>query len=233
MFADVQLGRAVPLKAAPPLVDAIADAVTRHRSAMPSVTRLKTRNEYAYLHSVAVCALMLNLARQPGLGAEQAGLGGLLHDVGKMTLPAALLNKPDALDEDERRLMRSHPEAGHALLRRTAGVSAIALDVTLNHHERVDGGGHPHGLSGDRLTRFAHMAAIRDVYDALTSGRPLVRAFWDVERARPIGREDVVTGAGGDQVTGVEDPARWFGDAWAGMAAGLRADGGVGGGGAA
>lgn len=154
--------------------------MARDNTAIINVTRLKTKNEYTYLHSVAVCALMMNLARQLRMSAaeiRQAGLAGMLHDIGKMGLSEALLEKPGRLDEEERRAVQSHPEYGHALLLGSPNVGAVALDVCLHHHERIDGGGYPHGLTGAQLSVFARMGAICDVYDAVTSERPY-KAPW-------------------------------------------------------
>ncbi|MFW2852987.1 HD-GYP domain-containing protein [Sphingomonas sp. TX0543] len=175
MFMHARLGRAVEVAALEPLVDEIAASVARDSTAIISVTRLKSKNEYTYLHSVAVCALMMNLARQIGMTTEeirQAGLAGMLHDIGKTGISEALLEKPGALSDDERRAVQSHPEIGHALLCRSENVGAVALDVCLHHHERIDGRGYPYGFSGDQLSIFARMGAICDVYDAVTSVRP-------------------------------------------------------------
>lgn len=180
MFGEARLGRAVQLAQVTPLVDEIATAMERNRSAMLSVTRLKTKDEYTYLHSVAVCALMINLARQvgcPELEVHALGIAGLLHDVGKMAMPPSVLGKEGALDEQERRIIMSHPEIGHRFLQASPEVTAVALDVCLHHHERVDGTGYPEGLSGDALSRAARMGAICDVYDAITSQRPYKRPW--------------------------------------------------------
>lgn len=175
MFGEARLGRAVQLAQVTPLVDEIASAMERNRSAMLNVTRLKTKDEYTYLHSVAVCALMINLARQVGCPESEVqalGIAGLLHDIGKMAMPPAVLGKAGALDEQERRVIMSHPEIGHRFLQGSAEVTAVALDVCLHHHERVDGTGYPEGLTGAELSRAARMSAICDVYDAITSQRP-------------------------------------------------------------
>ncbi len=185
MFGEARLGRAVEVEAVAPLVDEIAQSMARDRSAMLNVTRLKTKNEYTYLHSVAVCALMINLARQLGIDeaeVQQIGIAGLLHDIGKMGVPADVLEKPGKLDEGEVRVIRSHPEKGHRLLSDSADISAIALDVCLHHHERVDGRGYPFGLTADQLSLHARMGAICDVYDAVTSERPYKKP-WSANEA--------------------------------------------------
>ncbi|MDE2454901.1 MAG: HD-GYP domain-containing protein, partial [Burkholderiales bacterium] len=181
MFADARLGRALDAEQCLPLVAQISDSVLRNPGALVSLARLKTRDDYSYMHSVAVCALMVALGRQLGLSAEQcrlAGLAGLLHDLGKALMPPEVLNKPGKLTEAEFTIMRTHPVRGHELLLEGRGADEGALDVCLHHHERIDGGGYPHGLSGDQLVPLTRMSAVCDVYDAITSNRPY-KAGWD------------------------------------------------------
>ena len=180
MFSEARMGRAVDASSAPGLVSEIADSVTRNPSALISLARIKTADEYTFMHSVAVCALMVGLARQMGLNDEatqQAGLAGLLHDLGKAHIPLEILNKPGKLSDAEFALMRGHPGAGHALLQ-GQGLPAPVLDACLHHHEKIDGTGYPHRLPAEQITTLARMAAICDVYDAITSNRPY-KAGWD------------------------------------------------------
>lgn len=175
MFGEARMGKAVALRDVEPLVDEIAASVMRDAAAMIKVTRLKRKNEYTYLHSVAVCALMINLGRQLGLSetlTRDLGTAGLMHDIGKMAVPGSVLDKPGSLSDDEFEIIRTHPQKGHDLLKKTEGISPIALDVCLHHHERVDGKGYPFGLTADQLSLHARMGAICDVYDAVTSRRP-------------------------------------------------------------
>jgi putative nucleotidyltransferase with HDIG domain len=137
--------------------------------------------QFTYMHSVAVCAMMIALARQLGMTeAEQrlAGEAGLLHDVGKMLMPLEVLNKPGALTDDEFAVMKSHPERGHAALLASGAFSDGVLDVVLHHHEKLDGSGYPRKLAGDQISLLARMGAVCDVYDAITSNRPYKQA-WD------------------------------------------------------
>mgnify|MGYP001612745162 FL=1 len=180
MFSEARMGRAVDASSAPGLVSEIADSVTCNPSALISLARIKTADEYTFMHSVAVCALMVGLARQMGLNDEatqQAGLAGLLHDLGKAHIPLEILNKPGKLSDAEFALMRGHPGAGHALLQ-GQGLPAPVLDACLHHHEKIDGTGYPHRLPAEQITTLARMAAICDVYDAITSDRPY-KAGWD------------------------------------------------------
>jgi HD-GYP domain-containing protein (c-di-GMP phosphodiesterase class II) len=181
MFSEARLGRAVSREDSAQVVEELTQSVWRNPSALISLARLKTRDDYTYMHSVAVCALMISLGRQLGLSEEQtreAGLAGLLHDMGKAVMPLEVLNKPGKLTDDEFTIIKSHPERGHEMLLSGEGVSAVALDVCLHHHERPDGKGYPHGLTDQQISLFAKMGAVCDVYDAITSNRPY-KAGWD------------------------------------------------------
>lgn len=181
MFSEARMGKAINTKAAAELVNQISDSVMRHRGALVSLVRLKRQDEYSYMHSVAVCALMIALARELGFDEEkvkQAGRAGLLHDLGKAVMPLEVLNKPGKLTDAEYAVMRQHPERGYELLREAGEDDAWVLDVCLHHHEHVDGNGYPHRQSGAEISEIARMGAICDVYDAITSNRPY-KAGWD------------------------------------------------------
>lgn len=181
MFQEARMGRAIDAAGAERMVEEIADSVTRNPGALISLARLKTADDYTYLHSVAVCALMVALARQLGLSEEEtraAGLAGLLHDLGKALMPMEILNKPGKLSDEEFAIIRQHPSEGHRLLLDARGVSAATLDVCLHHHEKIDGSGYPEHLAGDNISLLARMGAVCDVYDAITSNRPY-KAGWD------------------------------------------------------
>lgn len=184
MYSDVRLGKAIRAEKLAPLVAEITDSINRNPRAFMSIAQLKSRHEYTYMHSVAVCALMINLARELRFGesaVREAGMAGLLHDIGKALMPAEILDKPGPLTEEELVTIQTHPLAGRDLLSRSSGVSHNALDVCLRHHERFDGSGYPDGLAGDRLSLFARMAALCDVYDAVTSERVYKKAWTPVE----------------------------------------------------
>ena len=181
MFSEARMGRSIDAESCLPLVDDIASSVLRNPGALVSLARLKTLDDYSYMHSVAVCALMVSLARQIGMDdayCRSAGQAGLMHDIGKALMPLAVLNKPGKLTGEELAIIRLHPERGHALLLEGQGATPEMLDVVLSHHERVDGTGYPRRLPVEQVTQLARMGAICDVYDAITSNRPY-KVGWD------------------------------------------------------
>ncbi|KQV87157.1 hypothetical protein ASD15_28355 [Massilia sp. Root351] len=187
MFNEARMGKAVSVSDAVPLVEEIAGSVMRNAGALIGLARLKTVDDYTYMHSVAVCALMIALGKQLQLSDEeirQAGLAGLLHDIGKMAVPAGILKKPGKLTDEEFGAIKAHPAEGHRMLAATPGMAAMALDVCLHHHEKVDGSGYPDGLKGDEISLYARMGAVCDVYDAITSNRPYKPGWCPVESLR-------------------------------------------------
>lgn len=175
MFKDARLGKAISTENILPLVDEIANSVSRNQGAMISLLRLKTADDYTYMHSVAVCALMTSLAKELGMTdaeVKQAGLAGLMHDVGKAAISLDILNKPGALSDAEFAAVKLHPEKGHALLLQANIDDPVTLDVCLHHHEKMDGSGYPNQLTKEHISIFAKMGAVCDVYDAITSIRP-------------------------------------------------------------
>ncbi len=181
MFEEARMGKAVDTGGARKLVEEISDSVARNPSALISLARLKTVDDYTYMHSVAVCAMMVGLAKQVGLDEEQtrlAGMAGLLHDLGKALMPMDVLNKPGKLTDAEFKIIKTHPVEGHKMLLTGKDVHPLVLDVCLHHHEKTDGSGYPKGLNDKQISLFAKMGAVCDVYDAITSNRPY-KAGWD------------------------------------------------------
>lgn len=185
MFREARMGNALDLQEVGSLVEEINQSMVRNSDALLSLIRLKNLDEYTYLHSVAVCMLMVALGRQLGIKGDtlkQAGIAGLLHDVGKIIIPNEVLNKPGHLTDEEFKVVRSHPQKGWEILKASYDVSELVLDVCLHHHERVDGRGYPHQLAGADISFFARMGAVCDVYDAITSNR-CYRKGWDPAKA--------------------------------------------------
>ncbi|MFZ6767052.1 HD-GYP domain-containing protein [Undibacterium sp. Di26W] len=189
MFHEARMGKAVDVGNAQNMVEEIADSVMRNPGALIGLARLKTKDDYTYMHSVAVCALMVALSKQLGLNEEEtreAGLAGLLHDIGKMMVSADILNKPGKLTDAEFVSVKEHPAAGYKMLKESEAVSAVALDVCLHHHEKMDGSGYPNRLKGEEISLYARMGAVCDVYDAITSNRPYKQGWCPAESLRKM-----------------------------------------------
>jgi uncharacterized domain HDIG len=185
MFQEVRLGRIVDTAAMVPLAQEINASVGRHPGALIGIARIKTVDDYTYLHSVAVGALMSNLARRMGMdeqACQEATLGGLLHDLGKACVPLEILNKPGRLEDAEMELMRAHPAHGARLLGESGVENEAILHMVLHHHERMDGTGYPARLAEDELPLLTRMSSVCDVYDAVTSTRAY-KEPWDPAEA--------------------------------------------------
>ena len=171
------------------VVKQLTAAIEGNPGAALVLSDLAGADAYTFQHSIDVCALGLLLGRRVMVrhgwrdfrGARRSdgiesrllklGLGLLLHDVGKLALPSELLAKPGGLDDTEMALVRTHPEAGAELLA-NAQVSPLVRSVIREHHERWDGSGYPRGLRREQIHQLARIAAVADVYDAVTSERP-------------------------------------------------------------
>lgn len=157
----------------------LAVAVARQETANMSfatalVATLDARDRYTAGHSAAVAVYARDIAERLGLSAEEqklAHLCGLVHDIGKVGLPAGLLEKPGPLSLDERRQMEQHSVIGERILANVEDYDKIA-QIVRNHHERVDGSGYPDGLSGDEIPLLSRVIAVADAYNAMTSHRP-------------------------------------------------------------
>lgn len=174
VMADVRLGQQVQLEQVEPLVEKMTESILRNNGALLTLSRLKNKDDYTFEHSVSVCALQVSFCRTLGMDASTirlAGIGGMLHDIGKMKVPDEILNKPGRLTEDEFKVMKCHVVESKNILEQTDGISEISIQVAYQHHERHDGSGYPEGLKGEAISQMGKMAAICDVYDAITSDR--------------------------------------------------------------
>lgn len=173
MFQEARLGKSITTTEVAPLVNEVSQSVIRNPAAMLSLTRMKTKDDYTYMHSVAVCALMMALGKQLNYQGDLQALGtaGLLHDIGKMAMPEEVLNKPGKLTDEEFKIMQSHPRKGWEILTESFDVDEIVLDVCLHHHEKIDGSGYPDKLSESSISQVTRMGTVCDVYDAITSER--------------------------------------------------------------
>jgi putative nucleotidyltransferase with HDIG domain len=174
MLGDVRLGRQVQVDRMNPVVTGIADSVLRNQGTLVSLLRIKERDTYTFQHCVSVATLLISFGHALELDAEtirQAGIGGMVHDVGKMRVPDHILNKPGKLTDAEFEVMKGHVSLGMEVLEHTPGMTPTILAVSGEHHERFNGTGYPRNLRGREISQLGRMAAIVDVYDAITSNR--------------------------------------------------------------
>ena len=171
---DVRMGRALNMEAVSEVVGSMADSILRSPDALTSLSRVKQFDEYTFFQSVNTSILALSVGRHLGYAREslmQLGTGMLLHDIGKTKIPLEILNKPGRYEAGEFEIMKHHVLRGAEILSSTTGLSDVFLTPTLEHHERVDGTGYPHRRPKTDLSEFGLIAAIVDIYDAVTSDR--------------------------------------------------------------
>ncbi|MGZ4989862.1 MAG: HD-GYP domain-containing protein [Methylobacter sp.] len=171
---DVRIGKQIEVERIDPVVERMANSILRNKDALLSLCRIKNKDDYTFLHSVSVGALLISFAHALDFNRDvikQLGIGGMLHDIGKTKVPNEILNKPGALTEDEFVIMKSHVVHGCSILRKSSGIAQVSFDVASQHHERFDGSGYPLKLKNAEMSIYGQMASIVDVYDAITADR--------------------------------------------------------------
>ncbi|ALN71800.1 HD-GYP domain-containing protein [Aureimonas sp. AU20] len=180
LFGSARMGRTPDPRIALSVTQGILTSLTGSSTALIGLTRIKSTDAYTYLHSIAVSALMLRFGRYLELETEDLqllGMAGLLHDLGKVSIPASVLLKPSGLTEQERELIQAHPGEGHRILSAHPDMPDMILDICRHHHERLDGTGYPDRIAGEEISRPVRLSTICDVYDAVTSIRPYRKAW--------------------------------------------------------
>ena len=164
--------------------DIISDFINQE-DILHNLVSLKNTSDYTFEHSLNVGVLCVVFGKFLGYSQRELyniGMGGILHDIGKMLVPEEILNKPSGLCDYEYEVIKNHPELGFQYLQQIEVISPLSRIVVRAHHERVDGSGYPRGLKGDQIHEFAKIAAIADVFDALTSER-IYRNRWATHKA--------------------------------------------------
>ncbi len=172
LLDDARMLKSLDVVATKQLVGALAESVLRNPDALLCLTQLKNRHAYTAEHSLRVSVLALTLGRHLGMDTadlQNLGTGALLHDIGKMKLPAELLEQTGKLAAHDVEILQQHVPLGVALLRRQAGIPQRAVEAVREHHERYNGSGYPYGLRGEAIGLFGQIVGIVDYYDTMTS----------------------------------------------------------------
>ncbi|NOY53652.1 MAG: HD-GYP domain-containing protein [Deltaproteobacteria bacterium] len=174
VYRDIAEGGSPDLESAEEVVDRMIDHITHHPDVLFILSKLQDFDEYTFMHCVNVSTFSLILGKalhytQSEL--KKLGVGALFHDVGKTRVNKEILNKPGKLDPAELKMIQRHPVFSVELLREIPGMNMESMQVALEHHERVSGKGYPRGLKGREISEFGKIAAIADVYDAMTTER--------------------------------------------------------------
>lgn len=183
---------AVPVEDARPVIRQCVSSIMANPNALFWLTRIKNEDQYTAEHCLRVAVLATTFGhflRLPAGDLEILGLCGLLHDIGKLRVPAHILNKPGSLTPEELVEMRRHPEYGANMLRTDHPLDSIVTEVALGHHERMDGQGYPAALPAWQISRFTRIISIVDAYDAITSDRCYRRGRTPDEALRILYRE--------------------------------------------
>lgn len=186
---EVRMGKSIEGDRVKRAVNSMVDSILRNHDALTSLTRMKSYDEYTFVHSLDVCILSLSLARHLNLPREEMveiGIGALLHDAGKMRIDPQILKKPDTLDEKEWLEMRKHPVYSLEIMEESKGLPEQSKQLALQHHERYNGNGYPFGLKGEAISLGGQIAGVIDFYDAVTADRPFQKAIQPHEAIRTL-----------------------------------------------
>lgn len=173
-FQDVKWGRGFQLQRIRDIVNDLINDLLQNPTVLFHLTDIRTADNYTFAHSVGVCLLSLMMGISLGLAERELknlGIGALLHDIGKVAVDEAIINKPGILTNEEMAGVRRHPLIGYEIVVKAPDIAPPSARVVLEHHEKLDGSGYPQGLMGAEIHDFSKIVTVADIYDALTSDR--------------------------------------------------------------
>lgn len=162
------------------IADDLMKAISDNDALAIDIGMLKVSDEYTFRHSVDVATISMVVAKTMGLDNKEIyeiGVAGLLHDIGKSQIPNEVLNKAGRLTDEEFAIMKKHPVYGYRILEKNPNISDEVRLAVLQHHEKTNGKGYPMGVEEDKISRYAKILAVADIYDALVTERPYKAAF--------------------------------------------------------
>ena len=175
VMEDVRMGKSLDTKDTKAAVTQMVSAITVNPNSMLWLANLRQKHERTAGHCLNTSILCIAFGKHIGLSdvdLNLLGQGAMLHDIGKVRIPPAILDKPGPFTEEERQLVRRHPLDGEAVLKLTRQLPDKVMEIVRSHHERLDGKGYPDGLAGDAVPLGAKIVGIVDTYDSLTSDSP-------------------------------------------------------------
>jgi len=174
MLLAISSGMALDVNTANEIVDSVLEKSESHRNIIDSITKVRSIDEYTYYHSLNVsmlCMMIGQWLRLDEYHVRNLTQAGLLHDIGKVRIPAGILNKPGKLTEEEFEEMKRHSEYGYNMVKNIDDISPEVAKAILTHHEKEDGSGYPFGLTGDKLNLYSKVVTVADIFDAMTANR--------------------------------------------------------------
>lgn len=174
VFNDTKIGKKIIVTEVSKELDDVIDEIIKNNNILGRIRQLEKWDDYTFRHSLNVCMLSTMIGKwlsYSQVEVKQLSLAGLFHDIGKLKISNDIINKPEALTEEEFEIIKKHPIYGYNILSDTIGISKNVTLGALQHHERIDGRGYPYGLKDDKIHEFARIIAICDIYDAMTSER--------------------------------------------------------------
>lgn len=174
LMSDVKAGHTINTQKVKHVVGNIVNELIHNRFIVTKLADIRILDDYTFAHSVNVCVLSVSTGIAMGYSKRRLhtlAIGAILHDIGKMLVPEEILNKPGELTKSEFAKMKKHSILGYELLKEQPDIPATAALVALQHHERYNGEGYPHGIKNNNIYEHAKIVSIADVYDALTADR--------------------------------------------------------------
>lgn len=180
LFSDALTGSTIELGPVVDITNKSIEAVFTNPDSLACMVNIRQKDEYLLEHSVAVSVYITLFARYLKLNRkiiEQLAIGAFLHDIGKIKIPDEILNKPGKLTDEEFTVMKTHANHSIDIIKKTPGISKLALEVAALHHEKLDGNGYPFNVPGEKISKYGRMIAICDIFDALTATRVYKKGF--------------------------------------------------------
>lgn len=180
LVTQINYGKLPDVQVARSAIEKLFTDLDKNPNGFLNLMVLKNYDSYTYVHSINVGLLSMFLTRRLGFNQyyiKEIGLGGFLHDIGKIKVPSSIVNKNGVLTNEEFKIMKNHPVYGFKMIKDDNSLSNYVKKVVLFHHERWSGGGYPLGLKAEAIGNFAQIVSVCDVFDALTTERSYKKPY--------------------------------------------------------